>query len=98
MRDFGNRAGRRRNSATGCGGQVTTFDLRRRRWCATSIDKARGALLRTLANYGEGAARIARLWPERRIEGVNRLLVRRLLGFRAWMQAGSASTDGSTSC
>ncbi len=42
------------------------------------------SLLRTLANYGEGAARIARLWPERRIEGVDRLLVRRLLGFRAW--------------
>lgn len=43
------------------------------------------SLVRTLANYGEGAARIARLWPERRIDGVDRLLVRRVLGFRAWM-------------
>lgn len=42
------------------------------------------SLVRTLANYGEGAALIAELWPERRMANPGRLLLRRLVGCRAW--------------
>ncbi|MFM8394800.1 MAG: glycosyltransferase [Acidobacteriota bacterium] len=42
-----------------------------------------GALLRTLANYGEGAARIGRRWPELRIEDPGRLMLRQLISPRA---------------
>jgi len=42
-----------------------------------------GDLLRTLANYGEGAARIGRRWPELRIDDPGRLLLRQLISPRA---------------
>lgn len=42
------------------------------------------SLLRTLANYGEGAARLAALWPETAIRRPGRRLLRQLAAARTW--------------
>ncbi len=54
-----------------------------------------GGLVRTLANYGEGAARIARRWPEQRIDQPGWQLLRRLIALRGW--AGSFRRHWRTS-
>ncbi len=40
------------------------------------------SLLKTLANYGEGAYLIGRIWPRRQIDNPLKLLLRRLIGLR----------------
>lgn len=42
-----------------------------------------GSLIKTLANYGEGAHRIGNLWPDRRIDQPVKTFFRRLISFRS---------------